>query len=115
MAWGCVSALDNDNLHFCVGTINAEKYIDNAKLHPAHTTNVLVPDEEGAGAGMDCQQSRPVPKREMCGALWNATKTPYLRLVCKQNGTKLHLNHLITWGLQSLNDFRVLKRNENIW
>ncbi len=62
MVWGCVSALDKGNLHFCDGTINAEKYIeilehnmlpsrrhifqgrpcifqqDNAKPHSAHIT-----------------------------------------------------------------------------
>lgn len=27
MVWGCVSALGKSNLHFCDGTINAEKYI----------------------------------------------------------------------------------------
>lgn len=27
MVWGCVSALGKGNLHFCDGTINAEKYI----------------------------------------------------------------------------------------
>ncbi len=26
--WGCVSALGKGNLHFCDGTINAEKYIE---------------------------------------------------------------------------------------
>ncbi len=26
MVWGCVSALGKGNLHFCDGTINAEKY-----------------------------------------------------------------------------------------
>ncbi len=62
MVWGCVSALVKSNLHFCDGTINAEKYIeilehnmqpsrrhlfqgrpcifqqDNAKPHSAHIT-----------------------------------------------------------------------------
>uniref|UniRef100_A0A9J7WZK0 Tc1-like transposase DDE domain-containing protein n=1 Tax=Cyprinus carpio carpio TaxID=630221 RepID=A0A9J7WZK0_CYPCA len=62
MVWGCVSALGKGNLHFCEGTINAEKYIeilehnmlpsrrhlfqgrpcifqqDNAKPHSAHIT-----------------------------------------------------------------------------
>ncbi len=62
MGWGCVSALGKGNLHFCDGTINAEKYIeilehnmlpsrrhlfqgcpcifqqDNAKPHTAHIT-----------------------------------------------------------------------------
>ncbi len=28
MVWGYVSALGKDNLHFCDGTINAEKYIE---------------------------------------------------------------------------------------
>ncbi len=28
MVWGCVSALGKVNLHFCDGTINAEKYIE---------------------------------------------------------------------------------------
>ncbi len=63
MVWGCVSALGKGNLHFCDGTINAEKYIeilehnmlpsrrhlfqgrpcifqqDNAKPHSAHITS----------------------------------------------------------------------------
>ncbi len=62
MVWGCVSALGKGSLHFCDGTINAEKYIeilehnilpsrrhlfqgrpcifqqDNAKPHSAHIT-----------------------------------------------------------------------------
>ncbi|KAI2645573.1 putative polyketide synthase 24 [Labeo rohita] len=28
MVWDCVSALGKGNLHFCDGTINAEKYIE---------------------------------------------------------------------------------------
>ncbi len=28
MVWGCVSVLGKGNLHFCDGTINAEKYIE---------------------------------------------------------------------------------------
>src|SRR4029434_5150669 len=33
MVWGCVSALGKGNLHFCDGTINAEKYIDILEQH----------------------------------------------------------------------------------
>ncbi len=32
----------------------------------------------------------------------------HLKLVCRKNGTKLHLKHFITWCLQSLNVFEVL-------
>ncbi len=51
----------------------------------------------------------------MCGAFWSAkcdnkdpVLLPILRLVCRKNGTKLHLKHFITWCLQSLNVFEVL-------
>ncbi len=41
MVWGCVSALGKGNLHFCDGTINAEKYIEilehNIENHILHT------------------------------------------------------------------------------
>ena len=33
MVWGCVSALGKGNLHFCDGTINAEKYIEILEQH----------------------------------------------------------------------------------
>ncbi len=73
MVWGCVSALGKGNLHFCDGTINAEKYIEilehnmlpsrrhlfqgrpcifqqnNAKPHSAPHYKVLAVEEEGKG------------------------------------------------------------------
>ncbi len=79
---------------------------------------VLAAEEEGTGTWLACLQSRPVSNRE-CVAHFEAqnatTKTPYccptLRLVCRKNGTKLHLKHFITWCLQSLNVFlSVVKR-----
>ena len=36
MVWGCVSALGKGNLHFCYGTINAEKYIEILEQHMLH-------------------------------------------------------------------------------
>ncbi len=35
---------------------------------------------------------------------------PTLRLVCRKNGTKLHLKHFITWCLQSLNVFKCCEK-----
>ncbi len=76
------------NLHFCDGTINAEKYIeilsticlpsrrhlfhgrpcifqqDNAKPHSAHITKSWLAEEEGTGTWLACLQSRPVSNRE---------------------------------------------------
>ncbi len=73
MVWGCVSALGKGNLHFCDGTINAEKYIeilehnmlpsrrhlfqgrpcifqqDNAKTTFCTHYKVLAAEEEGMG------------------------------------------------------------------
>ncbi len=51
-----------------------------------------------------CLQSRPVSNRE-CVAHFEAQNAttrrprtlPTLRLVCRKNGTKLHLKHFITW------------------
>ena len=33
MVWGCDRALGKGNLHFCDGTINAEKYIEILEQH----------------------------------------------------------------------------------
>ena len=33
MVWGCVSALGKSTLHFCDGTINAEKYVEILEQH----------------------------------------------------------------------------------
>ncbi len=129
MVWGCVSALGKGNLHFCDGTINAEKYIeilehnmlpsrrhlfqgrpcifqqDNAKPHSAHITSPGC-GEEGTGTWLACLQSRPVSNRECVAhfeAQYATTKTPVLlptlRLVCRKNGTKY------TWNTSSLGVF----------
>ncbi len=103
MVWGCVSALGKGNLHFCDGTINAEKYRDFGAQYAAFkkrsfpgtsmhistrqckTTfcthyKVLAAEEEGTGTWLACLQSRPVSNRE-CVAYFEAqnatTKTPY--------------------------------------
>ncbi len=103
MVWGCVSALGKGNLHFCDGTINAEKYIEiwsticclqedifsrdvhayfnkTMQNHILHTLQVLAAEEEGMGTWLVCLQSRPVSNRE-CVAHFEAqnatTKTPY--------------------------------------
>ncbi len=101
---GCVSALGKGNLHFCDGTINAEKYIeilehnmlpsrrhlfqgrpcifqqDNAKPHSAHITKSWLRRKRVTGTWLACLQSRPVSNRE-CVAHFEAqnatTKTPY--------------------------------------
>ncbi len=67
MVWGCVSALGKGNLHFCDGTINAEKYIEILEhnmlpsrrhlfqgrpcifQHSAHITKSWLQEEEGTG------------------------------------------------------------------
>ncbi len=72
MVWGCVSALGKGNLHFCDGTINAEKYIEiwsticclqedifsrdvhayfnkTMQNHILHTLQSLAAEEEGTG------------------------------------------------------------------
>ncbi len=72
MVWGCVSALGKGNLHFCDGTINAEKYIEiwsticclqedifsrdvhayfnkTMQNHILHTLQSLAAEEEGNG------------------------------------------------------------------
>ncbi len=53
----------------------------------------------------------------MCGAFWSAkcdnedpVLLPTLRLVCRKNGTKLHLKHFITWCLQSLTSFKCCEK-----
>ncbi len=104
MVWGCVSALGKGNLHFCDGTINAQKYIEilehqyaafkktsfpGTSMHistrQCKTTfcthyKVLAAEEEGTGTWLACLQSRPVSNRE-CVAHFEAqnatTKTPY--------------------------------------
>ncbi len=104
MVWGCVSALGKGNLHFCDGTINAEKYIeilehnmlpsrrhlfqgrpcifqqDNAKPHSAHITKSWLRRKRVRVLDWACLQSRPVSNRE-CVAHFEAqnatTKTPY--------------------------------------
>ncbi len=107
-----------------IGTINAEKYIeilehnmlpsrrhlfqgrpcifqqDNAKPHSAHITK----------SWLRRKRVRVLDWPACSFEAQNATtKTPYclptLRLVCRKNGTKLHLKHFITWCLQSLNVF----------
>ncbi len=135
MVWGCVSALGKGNLHFCDGTINAEKYIeilehnmlpsrrhlfqgrpcifqqDNAKPHSAHITKSWLRRKRVRVLDWPALQSRPVSNRE-CVAHFEAqnatTKTPYCcppKTCLQKNGTKLHLKHFITWCLQSLNVF----------
>ncbi len=102
---GCVSALGKGNLHFCDGTINAEKYIEilehnmlpsrrhlfqgrpcTISTRQCKTTfcthyKVLAAEEEGTGTWLACLQSRPVSNRE-CVAHFEAqnatTKTPVL-------------------------------------
>ncbi len=135
MVWGCVSALGKGNCTAVMGTINAEKYIEiwsticclqedifsrdvhayfnkTMQNHILHT--LQSPGCGGRGYGYltglpavpTCLQKR------MCGAFWSAkcdnedpVLLPTLRLVCRKNGTKLHLKHFITWCLQSLNVF----------
>ena len=97
MVWGCVSALGKGNLHFCDGTINAEKYIEileqlmlpSRRPFPATPMHIstrqgettfcahfkgMAEEEEGAGAGL------AVPNRE-CEVHFETqnatTKTPY--------------------------------------
>ncbi len=104
MVWGCVSALGKGNLHFCDGTINAEKihrdfgaqyaafkktsfpgtsmHISTRQCKTTFCTHnkVLAAEEEGTSTWLACLQSRPVSNRE-CVAHFEAqnatTKTPY--------------------------------------
>ncbi len=100
----CVSCPWQGNLHFCDGTINAEKYIEilehnmlpsedissrdvhayfnktMQKPHSAHITKSWLRRKRGTGTWLACLQSRPVSNRE-CVAHFEAqnatTKTPY--------------------------------------
>lgn len=42
MGWGCKSALGKDNLHFCHGSINAEKYTGILAHHISSRCQLLV-------------------------------------------------------------------------
>ncbi len=111
MVWGCVSAPGKGNLHFCDGTINAEKYIeilehnmlpsrrhlfqgrpcifqqDNAKPHSAHITKSWLRRKEGTGTWLACLQSRLVSNRECVAHLKRKMRQRRPRTVA----------HLKTW------------------
>ncbi len=103
MVWGCVSALGKGNLHFCDGTINAEKYIEilehnmlpsrrhlfrdvhayfnkTMQNHILHTLQSPGCGGRGYGYLTGLPAVRPVSNRE-CVAHFEAqnatTKTPY--------------------------------------
>ncbi len=133
MVWGCVSALGKGNLHFCDGTINAEKYIeiwsnnmlpsrrhlfqgrpcifqqDNAKPHSAHITNSWLRRKRVTGTWLACLQSRPVSNRECVAHFWSDNEDPvllpHLKTCLQEEWDKITPETLITWCLQSLNVF----------
>ena len=65
MVWGCVSALGKGNLHFCDGTINAEKYIEILEQH-------MLPSRRHPFQGSPCifQQDNAKPHSAHISKAW---------------------------------------------
>ena len=65
MVWGCVSALGKGNLHFCDGTINAEKYIEILEQH-------MLPSRRHPFQGSPCifQQDNAKPHYAHISKAW---------------------------------------------
>ena len=65
MVWGCVSALGKGNLHFCDGTINAEKYIEILEQH-------MLPSRRHPFKGSPCifQQDNTKPHSTHISKAW---------------------------------------------
>ncbi len=135
MVWGCVSALGKGNLHFCDGTINAEKYIeilehnmlpsrrhlfqgrpcifqqDHAKPHSAHITKSWLRRKRVRVLDWPACSPDLSPIENVWRILKRKMRqrrprtVAHLKTCLQEEWDKLHLKHFITWCLQSLNVF----------
>ncbi len=92
MVWGCVSALGKGNLHFCDGTINAEKYIEILEHN-------MLPSRRHLFQGRPCifQQDNAKPVRAW---LWNTNTQFYAGFsIISQSWSQsiLFLLQMLTW------------------